>query len=393
MWRLICFVLVWAASADQAAEDPRDTYPYRSECPAVGPSLPADPSSNFIKCQCTSYVAHKLSQLFNARSKPPTFKGSFKNGNYYMPQDRKWTEGDSKHKGYSVDRWSDAMYWYNSARFTGIGVTGATDNFTWEPGSYNAVFVGDVAYWKSKPGYPVGHVAYVEAVGQDVAGKGVAWVTISEYNYVTPPGYEFSYRTIYKGDSKFPDYFLHIDQDHAYCATHPTVDSCRFLNGDNSTVVASTGSKADGLGGSDPFNLIVNDFRVTNAAGTTLVDGVKQLTPGQPVTVKVQVKAKDGDTHDHMRPGRNTIEVDLYSRVGVNDWVFAKRAYIQATNLPSGATHTESVTYTIPSGVSEVSFKAKIDAEDEAYEANEGDNWTEIQTFQVETFVWLIPIL
>lgn len=385
----MCRLLVWPLFACIAsvvqAEDSRDTYPHRSECPENGvqyrDARTPDSFSNFVRCQCTSYVAHKLSQLFAARNKPSTFAQKFHNTAYYMPQARKWTEGDLN--GQSVNRWSNAMYWYNSARFAGIGVTGATDNFTWDTGSYNAVFKGDVAYWKQKSGYPVGHVAYVEAVGQDVAGKGVAWVTISEYNYVTPPGYEYSYRTLYKGDPKFPDYFLHIDQDHAYCAAHPTVDNCVALNGGQ--MIASTGSKADGLGGSStPFNLTVNRFWVRDAATSTDLNPETTLVrTGQVLQPRIQVKAKDGDTHDHMRPGKDRIEIDLYARLDSGDWFFLKREYIQATNLPSGSTHTEHVDYTVPPGIQTLSFKAKIDAEDEASESNEGDNWTEIQTFSV----------
>jgi hypothetical protein len=39
-----------------------------------------------------------------------------------------------------------------------------------------------------------------------------------------------------------------------------------------------------------------------------------------------------------------------------------------------------------------VSFKAKIDAEDEAFESNEGDNWTEVQTFSVVKNVPVAPL-
>ncbi len=41
------------------------------------------------------------------------------------------------------------------------------------------------------------------------------------------------------------------------------------------------------------------------------------------------------------------------------------------------------VQYTVPKSISNVSFKVKIDAEDEAYESNESDNWSRIETFSV----------
>jgi hypothetical protein len=140
-----------------------------------------------------------------------------------------------------------------------------------------------------------------------------------------------------------------------------------------------------GGAGSDPFNLKINRFWVRDAATATDLDPASALVRiGQVIQPRIQVKAKDGDTHDHMRPGKNSIEADLYARLDSGDWFFLKRTYIQATNLPSGATHTEHVDYPVPSGASTVSFKAKIDAEDEAFESNEGDNWTEIQTFRVD---------
>lgn len=341
------------------AENSNDTYPYRSECPAVGGSFPTDPLSNFYKCQCTSYVAHKLNERWGNTS--PRFTNQY----------------------YGLTRWGHAYEWLNRALSSQveIGVTGAKDNFVWEESKFNAVFPGDVALWNKKTGYPDGHVAYVEAAGADAYGKGVAWVTVSEYN-IEP--YEFSRRTLYKSDPKFPDYFLHIDKDRIYCKANPTVDTCATLM--DGVATAGLSKYVGGLGGgggSDNFNLIVNNFWVTDASGTQLAADTTTLKPGQVVTPKVQVKAKDGNTSTHMRPGKSRIEVDIYVRQGVGDWTFLKREYIQATNLPSGGTHTESVTYTVPQGVNEVSFKAKIDAEDEAYEANEGDNWSEVKTFRV----------
>jgi hypothetical protein len=229
-------------------------------------------------------------------------------------------------------------------------------------------------------------------LGRTQVARGLPGVTISEYNITS---FEFSRRTLYKSqhpNPRFPDYFLHIDQDRIYCLSHQTVGSCPSLIA-GQQIANGSGNKVGGIGGgSDDFNLKVNSFGAWNASGVQLTPDVSTVTPGQVVTVKVQVKAVNGDTHDHMRSGKDRIEVDIYVRQDAGDWAFLKREYIQAVNLPSGATHTESVTYTVPQGISEVSFKAKIDAEDEAYEANEGDNWTETQTFQMD-FSWLIPII
>lgn len=155
---------------------------------------------------------------------------------------------------------------------------------------------------------------------------------------------------------------------------------------------AAYGGWSSGSGVPNAFNLKVNSFTATNSDGSILVGGQDLVKSGQVITVKAQVKAVNGNTNNNMKLGKNTIELDLYARTDSNDWVFQKRAYIQAVNLPSGATHTETLTYVVPSGVSEVSFKFKVDADDEAYEANEGDNWSGVKSFQVD-FSWLIPII
>lgn len=375
MWRLVWLLFACIASVSQAAEDPSDTYLYWSDCPAVGPSLPQD-AFNFYKCQCTSYVSHKLNERWGNTN--PRFTNQY----------------------YSHDRWGHAYEWLDRAIDSEIGITGARDNFTWDENAYNAVFVGDVALWNAygSGAFSHGHVAYVEAVGQDAAGRGVSWVTISEYNFVNP-GYEYSRRTLYKSNHpnpRFPDYFLHIDQDRSYCLRpeNRETGSCRTLNAGTRVANGSRQKYIGGLGGSStPFNLAVNRFWVTNAAGTQLVADTSTVKPGQGIAVKVQVKAKDGNTSAYMRAGKKSIEVDLYVRENLGDWRFLQRTYIQATSLPSGATHTETVQYIVPSGVSTVSFKAKIDAEDEASESNEGDNWSRIETFRIDVSPWLIPIL
>ena len=79
--------------------------------------------------------------------------------------------------------------------------------------------------------------------------------------------------------------------------------------------------------------------------------------------------------------------------VGLGEWTWFHRGYITADKLTNGNTIQESAYATLPQGASEVSFKVKIDAEDEAYESNEGDNWSRIETFQVFDPAWLVPII
>ena len=361
MLRLICFLLICFVSAVYAAENPNDTYLYRLDCPVVGSLKSVDPSSNFYKCQCTAYVAHKLNEKWGNSS--PRFTNQF----------------------YGFSEWSDAWKWLSRARDAKIGVTGGRDNFVWDVPSYNAIFPGDVALWDDSSIPTAGHVAYVEAAGADVNGKGVAWVTISEYNF-NPP-YEYKQRTLYKSNHpnpRFPDYFLHIDQDRIYCLANPTIGSCLSLLA-GKRVASGSGEKVGGLGGgSDTFNLKINNFWVEDLAlGHTLVPEGHTVMTGQALEVRTQIKAWNGDTSHHMRDGRDRIEIDVYVREDIGDWRFLQREYTRASNLPNGATHTEHVVYTVPPGVNEVSFKAKIDAEDEASEAHEGDNWSAVLTFAV----------
>lgn len=363
MWRFVLAILLSLSTLAWAAEDPRDTYLYRNECPSVGGSFPQD-AFGFYRCQCTSYVAHKLNELWGNTS--PRFSNQY----------------------YSFSQWGDAWKWLDRAQSAQaeIGVTGARDNFVWDETIYNTVFPGDVALWVQKPGYPFGHVAFVEAAGQDSYGKGVAWVDISEYNFVGQ-GYEFSRRTLYKGDIGFPDYFLHIDKDRIYCRANPTVDSCNTLMS-GKIVAAGPGSKYGGLGGfasASSFDLKINRFWSRDAlTRLDLISDGSTVRTGQTIEVRNQVKAVNGDTHDFMRPGKNSVEEDFWVQEDDNEWRFLGREYVQAVNLPNGATHTDHVVYTVPAGVSQVRFKVKIDVEDEASESNEGNNWSKVIAFVVD---------
>lgn len=150
----------------------------------------------------------------------------------------------------------------------------------------------------------------------------------------------------------------------------------------------STGP-VNALGGggvpSSSFDLKINNHWVRDAAtGYDLVPGGHTVRTNQVLEVRNQVKAVNGDTHDYMRPGKDRIENDFWVQEDDNEWRFIGREYIQATNLPNGATHTEHVYYTVPPGISQVRFKVKIDAEDEASESNEGNNWSKVIAFTVD---------
>ncbi|MGB4833974.1 MAG: CHAP domain-containing protein, partial [Candidatus Moraniibacteriota bacterium] len=350
-------VLVFLSQVAQAV----DTYDFRNRCPGEGGVAERNFSTNpnyldgrnFPICQCTSYVAFKLNEHWGTGG--PQFSNQY----------------------YSVTRWGNAYEWINRALDdrVKIGVTGAPDNFTWDENAYNAVFIGDVALWNAwdyvdtasqRRRNTAGHVAFVESFTRDANGD-LSCITISDYNMTQ---YDYSRRTLCRSapgnappSERFPDYFLHIDQDRAYCLRQENREtgSCRTLNAGTRVANGSRQKYIGGIGGSsDPFNLKANRYWVRDVAtGTDLDPGTSTVRIGQVIQPRIQVKAKDGDTHDHMRPGKNSIEVDIYVREDLGDWRFLQREYIQATNLPSGATHTEHIDYTVPPGVSTISFKAK----------------------------------
>jgi len=131
-----------------------DTYDYRGVCPTPNGGKQILDKWNEWECECTSYVADKL----NERGVPFT----------------------SRYKGVL---WKSAGNWINAATQAGV--------------PYNKTpRVGDVArIW-------LNHVAYVEAV--DSYGD----VTISEYNAGHP--HDYSTRTISRGSTGYPSYFIHF---------------------------------------------------------------------------------------------------------------------------------------------------------------------------------------
>lgn len=133
-----------------------NSYDYAGSCPKNGGKGFVDKWS-FYQCECTSYAADKLNE-----------KGVKFNNTYKMP---------------SGKRWSNASNWVSAAKTAGI--------------SYNTTPKrGDIAW------FSYGHVAYVESV--DSSNN----VTISEYNY--SPAYSYGSRTLKKGTSSYPAYFIHL---------------------------------------------------------------------------------------------------------------------------------------------------------------------------------------
>lgn len=127
----------------------------------------------------------------------------------------------------------------------------------------------------------------------------------------------------------------------------------------------------------------ISGSRIWLLVNTRVPEGHTVMT-GQALEVRTKIKAWKGahfPSHASRQGSYRNRRLSFAEDAG--DWRFLQREYTQASNLPSGSTHTEHVSYTVPSGVNQVSFKAKIDAEDEAFEAHEGDNWSVILTFTI----------
>jgi len=131
-----------------------NSYNYRAVCPYPNGGKKIVDRWGEWECECTSYAADKL----NERGVP--FRWNYRNVN-----------------------WEAAGNWIHAA------------NLTRTP--YNKMpRRGDVAWWS------FGHVAYVDAV--DSYGN----VTLSEYNW----GWNHNYntRTLKRGTSSYPTYFIHF---------------------------------------------------------------------------------------------------------------------------------------------------------------------------------------
>ncbi|MHB1459313.1 MAG: choice-of-anchor X domain-containing protein [Armatimonadota bacterium] len=96
--------------------------------------------------------------------------------------------------------------------------------------------------------------------------------------------------------------------------------------------------------------------------------------PGTQVELRANLNVKGGDTKDWIESGKDTVETDFYVKIGKGGWNRIGREYTRITNLPKGATHTETLVYAIPdTGGDRVSFRVRIDATGEVLESEEGE--------------------
>lgn len=151
------------------------------------------------------------------------------------------------------------------------------------------------------------------------------------------------------------------------------------------SALKSSGKGSDAAAGGDSgvsYNLNQDFSIVDPSTSAKLVAKNVMLQQSQVVNVRVQLQSAGGKVQNFMKAGKTTIETDFYIRLGSGSWTLYKREYTKSSNLGSG-THTETVSYTVPSGISEISFRVHVDAQDEVIESDEGDNWSKTETFSV----------
>lgn len=390
--RLFCFFTgIIFASVTFSVANAEDSYLYKSKCPigdippgyttafpggVVFPDVdkwipynPAKPNASefwadkwqFAQCNCTSYVVNKLAESWG---------------------------GASLRSLYIDAAWSNASSWKQVAIDAQIGVTDARVDFTWNATDrwvdntppYNGAFPGDVAWWNanSHGALGAGHVARVESAQQGADNKGVECVSISEYNW--SPRNEYHTRTRCRGDSDYPDAFIHITQDYAYCLENPS-DCPRFIAELNSSrQLAINDDSAYGFGGgsesSNPYpvtggtnsgtrpNLIANNSDIENASKTKVLT----LHINEPGFCKMQTKnignASAGGFQSKcwMSDGA---KIDNNPRdEGKED----------TSGLAKGDTHTEHEDFIAPEFPGPYNAVWCTDSANQLTESNEGDN-------------------
>lgn len=311
----VVVILLILISSGLAFAQYANTYPHRNECPQL-----ADTKDdwNFLKCECTSYVAWKLNELWDIMNmEDPTFT------NKYL----------------SDKRWSDAKNWKERALAAGIYVD-------------NNPLPGDVAWWGNGI---YGHVAFVEMVNPDGS------VDISEYNAVPPFGHVFSVRR----NVTNIDAFLHIHLHHEYCYEQsalcpgfPDVTDGSYSDGKGAYVAPDPPS-------SSKPDLFIKEIKFEDEKTKYYSDEDVKLI----VTVK-NVGASVSTSIEKIK-----LEYIRCKGEKCNgDEKVIDTDNVKGENLYSGATKNESIEFGSPSNEGRYIYYACIDTKNVVKESNEGNN-------------------
>ena len=165
----VIIFIIYISQSVQANDYYSNEYEWKRDCPSGYSEVD---SNYFFKCECVSYVADEVNNVFASNNFSVVFN------NYYLQS--------------GADRWGYASTWKNVAEKAEIEVS-------------NYAYPGAIAWWN------YGHVAFVQRVNFIIDAEGnykKSGIDVSEYNYDN--AHDYGERSISVGDDVYPDYFIHI---------------------------------------------------------------------------------------------------------------------------------------------------------------------------------------
>lgn len=327
-------------------------YPYGNNPCLVNQQCPSYDPNGFCRSHCTSYSSYMLNQ-------------------YGVPFNN----------GYKGIAWSHGRNWDNAAKAVSIP-------FDKHP------LPGDIAQWNNLGGW--GHVAWVEKVYFDSNGNATD-IDITEYNYNSCT---FSSRTI---SASNPDNFIHILAYNEgvtglfYIDCYEQSSLCNFqtpqewgwiIQRVSNYRCSSCGGQYqsfangffNGLGMGGGSNSALPDFIVNSIWLEDSSGNDKTLfVPGEQIKMKAQFKNKGSNSP-------SSIQVKFYLSNGKK--VDGNKQHvgtdtIQASNMESGETHTETESIYAPTTPGTYNITSCADTQKVVAEEHESNNCSEEAVFSV----------
>ncbi len=290
-----------------------NTYPYKDKCP--GAEGKTD-DWNFYKCECVSYVAWKINELW----------------------DKKGMEDPEFCNSYLGEHWGNAGNWAAVAENLGIYVL-------------KDPMIGAVAWWNN-------HVAFVEKVNDDMS------VDVSEYNFEPPYGHEFGIRKNVRANQ-----YIYIDLHHEYCYEQDLLCpefsvTYSDSNGNNEPGRGGFISPDASSSGSKP-NLFVKELRFK--------DENTEYYSDEDIEVEVKVKNSGKSVNKDIAK----IKLKYYRYFGEkenDDAKYIGSDNMKGENLEKGETKGENIEFDAPSTEGKHNVYVIVDTENAVSESNESDN-------------------
>lgn len=336
----LTIVLLVGSSFSKCFGENGNTYPYETVCPSGGYFQSGDYYNTklqcwvdiygFAQCNCTSYVAWKLNELWD------------KIGCGNIKFNNKFSTGN--------DKWGDAYRWKSIAENAWIPVV-----------SYP--IEGEVAWWGISKNMPAGHVAFIEKM---ISGG----IIVTEYNYAKC---SFSVRQLMEGDPGYPDAFLIIGYETFEARDMGICDDYIASNDPDYSDPGIGGVVFNSSGSTKKPNLFFSEVYFKNKKtkyyddeNVTFYDQVKNL--GKSVSSSANV------TLEYYRFKGEKINNDL-KKIGSGN--------IKGSNLGSGKMKTESIKFKVPSEEGKYQIFVRVDTKNVVSESNENDNQSANLIFRV----------